>query len=314
MANFSGCKCIVCEKKIEENDDVVVCPICGTPYHRECYFKEGECVNTALHESKGTYQKDCESDAEKVVDSANFNKPNSNGGSRVSIETFSEVDFDLKNGFDEKAEQNYRKMNSFVDKDGNKIAATERFDGINIGEMAAYINKNVFYYLMSFNILSVKKTKITFNLAALLIPELYFANRKMPLYALGVLILKWFLAVPMLIGFFSNNADFGVLHDLAMNFNVRSTEFNALLVISNILSYAISIGCCLFANYIYYKKSVKDISKIRGNNEKADGNIIKKLEKKGGTSIAYTIIFGILYLMPSQIIIIAAFFSKMLAG
>lgn len=43
--------CDGCKKKFEESDDVVVCPDCGTPQHRECYEKNGECVNAALHES-----------------------------------------------------------------------------------------------------------------------------------------------------------------------------------------------------------------------------------------------------------------------
>ena len=43
--------CDGCKKKFSETDDIVVCPVCGTPQHRECYEKNGECVNAALHES-----------------------------------------------------------------------------------------------------------------------------------------------------------------------------------------------------------------------------------------------------------------------
>lgn len=43
--------CNGCKKKFSENDDIVVCPVCGTPQHRECYEKNGECVNASLHES-----------------------------------------------------------------------------------------------------------------------------------------------------------------------------------------------------------------------------------------------------------------------
>ena len=45
MSNFTGSKCIICENEFNDNDDIVVCPECGTPYHRECYQKEGKCVN-----------------------------------------------------------------------------------------------------------------------------------------------------------------------------------------------------------------------------------------------------------------------------
>ena len=52
MVDFTGIKCPVCGQEFKEDDDVVVCPECGAPYHRECYLKEGHCVFTDLHEAK----------------------------------------------------------------------------------------------------------------------------------------------------------------------------------------------------------------------------------------------------------------------
>ena len=50
MANYTGKKCFSCGEVFKDGDDIVVCPECGTPYHRECYLKEGKCINDALHE------------------------------------------------------------------------------------------------------------------------------------------------------------------------------------------------------------------------------------------------------------------------
>lgn len=41
--------CNGCGRKITEDDDIVVCPECGTPQHRECWKKENRCVNEHLH-------------------------------------------------------------------------------------------------------------------------------------------------------------------------------------------------------------------------------------------------------------------------
>lgn len=41
--------CQGCGRKFADGDDVVVCPECGTPQHRECYQKENKCVNEHLH-------------------------------------------------------------------------------------------------------------------------------------------------------------------------------------------------------------------------------------------------------------------------
>ena len=46
MANYTG-KCFSCGEVFKDGDDIVVCPECGTPYHRECYLKEGKCINDA---------------------------------------------------------------------------------------------------------------------------------------------------------------------------------------------------------------------------------------------------------------------------
>ena len=41
--------CSVCLQPFAEDDDVVVCPVCGTPHHRACWARGGRCANDALH-------------------------------------------------------------------------------------------------------------------------------------------------------------------------------------------------------------------------------------------------------------------------
>ncbi len=47
--NYYNEICQGCGRKISEGEDIVVCPECGTPQHRECYEKENKCVNEHLH-------------------------------------------------------------------------------------------------------------------------------------------------------------------------------------------------------------------------------------------------------------------------
>ena len=42
-------KCPVCGKAFTAEDDIVVCPVCGAPYHRDCYAKNGKCVYEDRH-------------------------------------------------------------------------------------------------------------------------------------------------------------------------------------------------------------------------------------------------------------------------
>ena len=59
MPVYTGCKCPVCQKEFAAGDDIVVCPVCGTPHHRECYRQLGHCGNEKLHQEGGSWQPDC---------------------------------------------------------------------------------------------------------------------------------------------------------------------------------------------------------------------------------------------------------------
>ena len=48
---YENIKCPGCGENFKDGDDIVVCPECGTPQHRQCYEKNGGCVNKNLHES-----------------------------------------------------------------------------------------------------------------------------------------------------------------------------------------------------------------------------------------------------------------------
>lgn len=49
MSEYTGSRCPACNKKFTDEDDIVVCPICGAPHHRECYNERGECVFEEEH-------------------------------------------------------------------------------------------------------------------------------------------------------------------------------------------------------------------------------------------------------------------------
>lgn len=52
MSLYENQKCPVCGVAFKSGDDIVTCPQCGTPHHRQCYEKLGKCANDSLH-SKG---------------------------------------------------------------------------------------------------------------------------------------------------------------------------------------------------------------------------------------------------------------------
>lgn len=46
---YTGYTCPVCSNKFAEKDDIVVCPVCGTPHHRACWQSLGHCINEDKH-------------------------------------------------------------------------------------------------------------------------------------------------------------------------------------------------------------------------------------------------------------------------
>ena len=46
---YKDIECSICSKKFDDNSDVVVCPVCGAPYHRACWLEHGCCIHEKEH-------------------------------------------------------------------------------------------------------------------------------------------------------------------------------------------------------------------------------------------------------------------------
>lgn len=53
---YTGNLCDGCKEPLSDGEDIVVCPECGTPQHRQCYDKNNQCVNFHLHSEGFTWQ------------------------------------------------------------------------------------------------------------------------------------------------------------------------------------------------------------------------------------------------------------------
>lgn len=58
MSYFRNAVCPVCKQQLAEQDDVVVCPECGAPYHRACYKQSGHCLYEDKHGAGFSYLPD----------------------------------------------------------------------------------------------------------------------------------------------------------------------------------------------------------------------------------------------------------------
>lgn len=70
MTRYTGNHCPVCEQAFTDEDDIVVCPDCGTPYHRACWQKVGVCMHKSEHAAGFEWQPEVGPDADKAAHEA----------------------------------------------------------------------------------------------------------------------------------------------------------------------------------------------------------------------------------------------------
>ena len=170
--------CKGCNQPIQEGDDVVVCPVCGTPQHRACWNKNGDCANAYLHADGFVWQKSQPDEpAEKIESEAQ--KPNT-------------VPIMGKAPAFEQLAQEAQNLESIFLKD--QVAhKDEEFDGINVTDAGYYLQTGAHRYIRRFR----KGKKVTWNWGAFIFAPAWFFYRK--LYKAGLV----FLALVVSLNLFS---------------------------------------------------------------------------------------------------------------
>ena len=307
MAKFTGTECIICKETFKDGDDIVVCPQCGTPYHRECYTQEGSCINIKLHNGNKSWsqeRKDSGQSTEKTCPQCGAeNKPHaliceSCGTPLVSNMNFSqdrqesqEAGFGVNNGTD-----------TFTFSPDDKyfgLNPDEMLDGdVKISEATDFIGTNTLYYLMIFKRMKATGKKISFSFISFLLPHFFFAHRKMWFEAFITTILTEILSIPQMIYFMITMKNSDSFSDIKTDFlttiNIESTAFQTIYSLSNYLLLIVSVLAFLFANFFYYKHMQRKISKIKSQYTSPQ-EVSEKITSSGGTSI-----FGIILVFVVQ--------------
>lgn len=324
MSGYIGTRCIICSEKFTSEDDVVVCPECGTPYHRACYEKEGKCVNEALHKSGGEWKPSydvggmsgAENQAVTCRFCGNVNPPLTLFCRRCGMPTSN-----IGNDSD-RAEQTFRGVNinddpgaynrnsGGVQMNPHLINFTdplcgfdpnEEMDGVKISELGDFVGTNTHYYLPIFKRFKATARSISWNFCSMLFPELYFAYRKMPLIALAAVILRFISTLPQYIVVLAQTGGFGRLSEAAASINLTSTAFQGFLMICSAVFYAFMFTAGLFGNKLYYNSAVRKIRRAKTSG----GDVRASIIKKGGTSALWLTLFICLTVLPSIIFMYA---------
>ena len=281
--DYKGNVCKVCGEKFTESDDIVVCPECGTPYHRECYKKEGRCINTELHQKHESWkpeisEKNDYEEPYKCEKCGYENNPSSRfcEGCGASL-------YDEKKILDDMNDSLQKAVCESMNIDDEEI------DGVKMYKLAYFVRNNIPYYITMFKRFNKTGKKISFNFLCFLFPYYYFACRKMYGWAAASFAVITLLSVPAMMDILTGSNGLMTTIDSAIT---QTSMFSAVLNVTNFLTIAFKIIIAMLANWIYCKFAVKSVKSLEGSC--SDTEMVYVLMKKGGTNIwAIVITFAI---------------------
>ncbi|HHX57088.1 MAG TPA: hypothetical protein GX710_03635 [Clostridiales bacterium] len=264
MFDYSGNKCIVCDEKFTNKSDIVVCPECGTPYHRECYDEKGTCINERLHEENGSWRAERELEkkkAERVIckNCAHKNSTHSKYCEKCGID----LSLDVVKIEEIRPNSSGGSIGMLGLNLGDRFCGfnpKEEIEGVTVEELADFIGTNTYYYLPLFKRMSETGKKWSLNASCLFFSDFYFANRKMYAFWIFALLFSFAISIPSLM---LNLSEVEMTNNIVANINFESEIFKGVSMICNLLSYAFRISMCVFGNWFYYKFAISKIKKIK---------------------------------------------------
>lgn len=254
--------CPVCNTPFNEDDDIAVCPQCGTPHHRQCYLQNGTCGNENRHADGFRWQSQT---PEQETDQTHEETQN------PFTQTINGQPFVFP-------PHDTRPLNLFPE---------ELEEGVSTTDVAFFVQQEEVKYVQKF--FYIKGGKKTWNWAAFFFNPYWFFYRK--LYKLGAIFMAITFALSLL-SFLPPVTDF--IEDMAYLENKMATisqsdseeyekqaETLALEIESVYKENALGIGIVFFqsaasfvlsvvagrnANKWYYKYVTEQIRTINGKN------------------------------------------------
>lgn len=308
MSNYIGAECPVCKKQFVEVDDVVVCPICGTPHHRTCYQQNGSCAfeqqHTAGHVWKDpNAKKESEDNREGTIICKSCHAKNPENGifcCSCGAALKQEPSGNTAPSPWNTSAANASMQNAYTMACGG-MSPAEEIDGICARDFAYFVGSSSRYYLPRFQQIS-KGNSLSINFSAFICNFFFFFYRKMYVPGMIFLALTALIYLPNLL-IMPQWAAYTAEHLPELLAGVIPaeplvlTQFEwvaAVLPYQQFAFLGLSLACALFGNQLYYRHVLHQIQKIKaedsGLNEMSYTN---KLIQKGNTNFLIVILLGL---------------------
>lgn len=328
--DYIGEKCPVCNKEFNGDDDVVVCPECGAPHHRECYKLENKCAYSDRHGEGYKWQRTPEGETNGSSGEQTILCPVCHSRNAASVYFCGKCGSRIRPA-DREGGQAYAGYGGFQGQgayqgqqgayrsgDGRTDMETmlsylgfdpneDMGEGSTLKDVSSFVGSNTLYYIPIFKRMKDLGTKISFNLSCLIFPHLYFANRRMWFWAILVTVISIICSVPSLIVNIADMINEGIIQmagtDAIVNF--VSNHENDLLYFGQILgmaSWAVNIFCCIFGNWMYYRFSLRSLKKLKERGIDGTTNPVGVMSAGGAKPINMIIVMVLMGVIGSAVI------------
>ena len=287
--NTEGVSCVRCHAYLFPEDDIVYCPVCGAPHHRECYNQLGHCALEEFHGTDRQYDKVKAREEEQAA--AEMPNTGENAEGLITCQMCHEkYDFAL-NACPKCGAPNIAKAGgSFVNFDflGGVPADYDIGDGITADEAKRFVAANTPRYIPKFAVLNAKN-RLSWNWLAFLFPCGWMLSRKM--YKNGVVaglltVISSLFYLPFMnainnLGTTPGETQAQIMQSIYEHLPKMGAAVIAALLAGFVLNIAVRILSALFGDYLYKQYAISSIKTIRAESEDMDYDY----RKKGGVNI-----------------------------
>ncbi len=303
MNKYEGRKCPICNAPFRENDDIVVCPDCGAPHHRECYAQRGACAYADQHGNDFSWE-DTQPKNEPGAGGGNVKKcprcdtPNPQSSHFCSLCGTPLDEQKSENGFDPFGSQPgagqgpqpggapfgagpqgspFGGMPPFgmlgYDPLGG-VNKNERIDDEKVTDVATCVATRTDYYIPRFHKMHKEKKKAGWNWAAFLLGPYWMMFRKA--YGVGSLFMIITVVANMLVAAFQQvllaGAGASVTYEQLMEIALQPENQPIFMLLGGIFFLLLlsHIFLGVFGNYFYYRSTMARVKKTRAQAEEEE--------------------------------------------
>lgn len=262
-------KCPICSEPFREQDDIVICPECGAPYHRDCYKEQGSCIHTEKH---GEY----EWKGDKQILKERCENLHSARMKAISESDDEEIDVYRVTSLEEFREA----MDKRLLKQQKDFPEVEE---VTAEELIKFCGKNAAYYLPVFRDIAKYGKILKLNFAAFVFFPLHCFFRRMNLFGAITLFAIMSMMEARILLADSNNI-LGLTPEMA--------SICTVLVMSVILAALVFV--LMFFNYFYFRFAIKKIKNVKSEYASLSRQeILRRIAEAGRPSIFSGLAFGI---------------------